>query len=85
VSLTTLLGDVARPEVDGILPAGEAGGRVVVDLDGRFRVEGIVPGLRYRASAVRGFMGLGTLFKDVTVALGEVKDLGDLKIEPFKP
>jgi hypothetical protein len=51
-----------------------------VDPDGRFRVEGLIPNLKYGASAQQGFMGLGEVFRDVTLAPGEVKDLGDLKV-----
>ncbi len=73
-----------RPEINGILPAQQNGPGNLVDADGRFRVEGLIPGLKYGASAIRGNMVQGDLFKDVTVAPGEVKDLGDLKLIPYK-
>jgi hypothetical protein len=85
VSLLSLVGNnLAHPEVYGILPQGVAG-LTPVGPDGRFRVERLVPGLRYGAGGGRGSTGLGFLFKNVTVAPGEARDLGDLKIEPFKP
>jgi hypothetical protein len=43
-----------------------------------------VPGLKYGADAVEGFMYRGDVFKDVIVAPGEVKDLDDLKVVPPK-
>ncbi len=67
-----------RPAEQGILP-----GDVRIDRDGRFRVERLVPDLKYGASASdRQARLFGELFRDVTVAPGEVKDLGDLKIVP---
>lgn len=49
---------------------------------GRFRIEPLVPGLLYGASASNRAGLFGELFHDVTVAPGEVKDLGDFKIVP---
>ena len=63
-------------DVMGILPDD-----VWVGGDGRFRVERLVPGLEYGASASNR-MEQGELFRGVTVAPGEVKDLGDLKVIP---
>ena len=57
-------------------------GGIRLGRDGRFRVEGLVPGLKYGASASERVRVIGELFRDVTVAPGEVKDLGDLKSRP---
>ena len=61
----------------GMIPEGKK-----TDADGRFRIEGLVPNLKYEASATAGSAGTGQLFRDVTVTPGEVKDLGDLKVVP---
>ncbi len=69
-----------RPDVKVILPAD-----VRIGGDGRFRVERLVPGLKYGASASdRANRLYGVVFRDVTVAPGEVKDLGNLKIVPLR-
>jgi RNA polymerase sigma factor (sigma-70 family) len=64
-----------RLDEQGLLPEDVRIGR-----DGRFRIEGLVPGLKYGASAAEGVMFQGDVFRDVTVAPGEAKDLGDLKV-----
>ncbi len=69
-----------RPEEQGILPGDDRLGH-----DGRFRIEGLVPGLKYGANASEGNAFLGAVFRDMIVAPGEVRDLGDLKIVPPKP
>lgn len=47
--------------------------------DGTFRIEGLVPGLRYSMSAAVGHMHVGDVFQDVVVKPGEVRDLGDVQ------
>ena len=56
-----------------------AWGRVPVDREGRFRVEGLVPGERYRPYVLRdGYLEIGKLEVEIAVAPGESKDLGDV-------
>ena len=54
---------------------------VKTDKRGRFELPGIIPGLKYSASA-RGPSARGgiPIFKDVTAEAGETKDLGDVQI-----
>ncbi len=60
------------------------GGGTPIGRDGKFRIDGLVPGLTYSAGATEGFMYRGDLYRDVTVDSGEVKDLGDLKLIPHR-
>ncbi len=74
-----------RPAEQGILPGGNYDSGIRIGRDGRFRIEGLVPGLKYGATASEGFTYFGELFHDLTVTPGEVKDLGDVKPIPLKP
>jgi RNA polymerase sigma factor (sigma-70 family) len=73
-----------HPETHDIVPRSDWNNGIRVGDDGRFMVEGLVPGLKYSANARSGFEDYGDLFVDVTVAPGEAKDLGDLKVQPPK-
>jgi RNA polymerase sigma factor (sigma-70 family) len=68
-----------RPAEQAILPGGSVGGGIRLGRDGRFRIEGLVPGLKYGAGASHDSTYLGELFHDLTVTPGEVKNLGDIK------
>jgi hypothetical protein len=76
--------DNPHPETHDILPGSDWNNGVRVGDDGRFLIEGLVPGLKYSANARTGFEAYGDLFVDMTVAPGEAKDLGDLKVQPPK-
>jgi hypothetical protein len=73
-----------RSETHDILPGSDWNSGLRVGDDGRFFVEGLVPGLKYSATSRAGSEALGDLFADVTVAPGEARDLGDLKVQPPK-
>ena len=66
----------------GILPT------VKTDAEGRFRIEGLVPGQSYTGNAVgeeaekRGF---GVVIDRVVLKPGETRDLGDVRARPAKP
>jgi hypothetical protein len=53
--------------------------------DGRFRIEGLVAGLKYAATVHGPVAKSDALFRDLTVAPGEVKDLGDVKLIQSRP
>ena len=85
LALNNLGGIYPEPPGDqGVLPNSSSSPGIRIGRDGRFRIEGLVPGLKYGADAVEGFMYRGDVFKDVIVAPGEVKNLGDVKVVPPK-
>jgi RNA polymerase sigma factor (sigma-70 family) len=49
------------------------------DKEGRFCIEGLVPGLRYGMSASIGIMYVGDVFRDLILSPGENRDLGDVQ------
>jgi len=69
-----------KPDVTaGSFPRGPR-----TDKDGKFRIEGLAPGLKYRLVLFRGMYVLvpdGEARKGVTVKAGETKDLGEMKIK----
>ena len=76
--------DNPHPETHDILPDSDWNQGIRVGDDGRFRVEGLVPGLKYDATSPSGFEAFGDLFADLTVAPAEARDLGDLKVQARK-
>jgi RNA polymerase sigma factor (sigma-70 family) len=49
------------------------------DKEGKFRIEGLVPGLKYHLQIVKRGRIVGFVFKDFTIKSGETKELGDVK------
>jgi protocatechuate 3,4-dioxygenase beta subunit len=56
------------------------------DADGRFRITGLIPGERFGVGfKVKGrLLDAGTAVRDLTVAPGEAKDLGDIATKPYR-
>jgi hypothetical protein len=67
------------------------GARPVTDDDGKFTIDGLVPGLKYnmvchdrkKAAAAEGISWNGVVFRDIVFKPGEVKEMGNLKLQPF--
>jgi hypothetical protein len=58
-------------------------GELNTDAEGRFRIEQLIPDVRYNAKVYRGpgtFAGLA--FEDLVLSPGEVRDLGDIRTKP---
>ncbi len=66
-----------------------------MDKQGRFHIEGLVPGVKYDADGRVAFQEIdaqgrfftkayGPILKGVQVGPGEVKDLGDIKLPAWK-
>jgi hypothetical protein len=51
---------------------------------GKFRIEGLVPGLKYHLALREGNMIVGDVVKNLTVKNGETKDLGDVQIKTLE-
>ena len=66
-------------------------GGVRTDDEGKFRLEGLVPGGEYYLMAskylpqVGDFIGVGYLTGPVTIRSGETKDLGDVQVRRGAP
>jgi hypothetical protein len=90
VEILTLGGDVITAE--GVQPrdpdAGSLPGSVKPDKEGKFRLEGLVPGLKYTLSVVRAgyvvFISGSVGDKALTLKAGETRDLGDVEVKPIE-
>jgi RNA polymerase sigma factor (sigma-70 family) len=56
-----------------------------VNAEGRFRIDGLVPGVKYDALGHSPQKADGPILQGVQVATGEIKDLGDVKLPTWKP
>jgi hypothetical protein len=83
----TLTGRVVTPEgepLTGVRISCGYAGDDFPDKQGRFRIEGLTPGLKYHVSVDKEGRALNILGgepKNLTVKPGETKDVGDLKVK----
>src|SRR5262249_30645221 len=64
----------------GMRPPEEA---IKTDREGRFRVEGLIPGRKHELTVTRDKKDINLsadVLKQLSAAAGEVKDLGDIKL-----
>jgi hypothetical protein len=66
----------ARPDPE----RGDLITKPTVDAEGRFRIDGLVPGVKYDALGHSPSAGNGPILNGVEVGPGEVKDVGDVKL-----
>ena len=78
--LLFLRGPEADPLKVGSLPQNS----FKLGKDGKFRIEGLVPGLKYDLALRDGNMIVGDVVKNLTVKSGETKDLGDVPIKTLE-
>ena len=64
--------------------AGDLQVKPTVDAEGRFRIEGLVPGVKYDALGNAPNKATGPILKGVQVGPDEVKDLGDITLPTWK-
>jgi hypothetical protein len=65
--------------------AGSRGGQP--DKEGRFRIDGLVPGMKFGLSVIKAPYQLeisGKGVKDLALRPGETKDLGDIQVKPME-
>jgi RNA polymerase sigma factor (sigma-70 family) len=95
----TLTGRLLNPDGDpmtdvDIHPGGKSsewgtfpGDPIKPDKDGRFRIEGLSPGLKYEVRVIKapGYSLdiIDKTTKDLTIKAGETKDLGDIHVKPM--
>ena len=63
---------------------GDLRDKPTVDAKGRFRIEGLVPGVKYDALGHSHHKASGPILKGVQVGPGEVKDLGNITLPTWK-
>ena len=72
------------------LAFGSFPGSIKPDKDGKFRIEGLVPGLKYNLHVVKpptyylNLEVLGNKPTDLAIKAGETKDLGDIRVKPME-
>jgi hypothetical protein len=76
----TLPGEIS-PSVQGLVPAVLPLPEATTDRDGRFRLQGLMAGMKYDLVVTDGDSA-STLMAEVSVPPGDSKDLGDLKVPP---
>ena len=55
--------------------------KFLIDPDGKFHIEGLVPGATYRLAVVEGDLRLlGDITRDFTLEPGADRDIGDVKV-----
>jgi protocatechuate 3,4-dioxygenase beta subunit len=76
---------------DGVIPVADDEGSLPrpprTDKDGKFRIDGLAPGLKYHLLYEAGgylLRIIGPLGSDLKVKAGETKDMGDLVVEPMQ-
>jgi RNA polymerase sigma factor (sigma-70 family) len=74
-------GHIHRGQLD-INETGVALGMQGTGKDGRFRIEGVIPGLKIGLLAGKNTTYFDTLVPELTLKPGEVKDVGDVKFKP---
>jgi RNA polymerase sigma factor (sigma-70 family) len=52
------------------------------DKDGKFRIAGLIPGVKQSAEVWRNHRSAGQIFEHQAFGAGEVRDLGDVKVKP---
>ncbi len=76
-----ITGHVHRGQLT-IKDVGRGFGMQGIGKDGRFRMEGVIPGLRIGIMAGKNTSIFDTLVPELTLKPGEVRDLGDVKVKP---
>jgi hypothetical protein len=80
-----LLKPDGEPMTNVTIHAGARDGRT--DKDGKFRIDGLPPGLKFELTAIKRPYLLeisGKDVKGVTTRPGETKDLGDIQVKPME-
>src|SRR5262249_15532306 len=54
------------------------------DKDGRFKIEGIIPGVKVGLATSKPGTITGTVVQEMTLKAGETKDLGDVRAKPLE-
>jgi hypothetical protein len=74
-----------EPMTNVSIYAGSRGGQP--DKEGKFRIDGLAPGLKVGLTVIKSPYRLeisGKAVKDLTLRPGETKDLGDLQVKPME-
>ncbi len=85
----TLTGRLVKPDGEPMtnvnIYAGSRAGQL--DKDGKFRIDGLAPGLKYGLTVIKAPYRLeisGKDIKDLTIRPGDTKDLGDIQVKPME-